>query len=172
MTWKTFKCYSLPWNLVKILFCYLLFPLLGEVAPTHILYCFFFVFMEHKYFFPFQQESIFPHFFHLVSSPRTPEVSAVRSILICSVHFLTDHPIRRTSALVTTILREIKHPWPTLQQRPASPMMSFTTASGVSSLLSLQERKWCKRFAPTTLLCNTGCTTVLESLSPESIFKS
>lgn len=80
-----------------------------------IFFTFFFIFMEHKYFFPFQQESIFLHFFQLVSSPRTPNVSADRSTKICSVHFLTDHPVWRIS-LATTILREIKDPWPILQQ--------------------------------------------------------
>lgn len=110
-----------------------------------------------KIFFPFQQEIIFLHFFQLFTFPRTANVSADRSTKICSVHFLTDHPVWRTSVLVTTILREIKHVWPVPQQPPASPMISFTTTGGTSALLLLQERKRCKRFGPTTLLCNIGC---------------
>lgn len=147
MTWKMLKCYSLPSNVVKIFF-YFLFPLLGEVAPTHILYCYFFIFMEHKYFFPFQQGSIFLYFFQLVSSPRS-NVSADRSTKTCSVHFLTDDPVWRTSVVATTMLREINNPWPVLQQRPASPMVFLPTTCGVSGLLSLQERRRRKRFAPT-----------------------
>lgn len=150
----------------NLLFFNSLFPLLGGHPPIFFTVSSSFFFMEHKYFFPFQQESIFLYFFLLVSSPRTPNVSADRSTKICSVHFLTDHPVWKTSVLATTILREIKHPWPILQQQPSSPMISFTT-SGVSGLFSLQERKRCSRFAPTTLLCNTGSTIVLKSLSPE-----
>lgn len=127
-----------------------------------IFFTFFFIFMEHKYFFPFQQESIFLHFFQLVSSPRTPNVSADRSTKICSVHFLTDHPVWRISYLPPQSSEKSRIHDLFFSKCPASPMIIFATTSGGSGLLSLQERKRSKRFAPTALLCNTGCTTLLS----------
>lgn len=161
---RRLKCYSLPWNLVRIFFFLTHFShFLVGTHPYSLLFLLPFFLWNINIFFLFNRKVSFCISFCWFLLPE---------LLMFQLTEVLRY-VQFTSWLIIQY-EKLQYLPPQFSEKSSIHDLFFSSnppvpwyPSGVSGLFSLQERKRCSRFAPRTLHCNTGCTIVLKSLSPE-----